>query len=153
MRPSFWRFENSSRFVSSFLLTLICKHRTGYVRLFVRSSVTGTSVGRCLARSGMCGILSTGRTRRCAIQCQRDENYLRPFSLSLLLGDPTIQMRHAALDSDPDGLFYKTVESANVMGLPKAARFEWFVSAGASARVLHVWLELVSCASQGSFIF
>lgn len=52
-------------------------------------------------------------------------------------------MKHAKLDSDPDGLFYKTVEEANAMNLPKAARFEWFVAAGASARVLHVWLNLV----------
>ncbi len=52
-------------------------------------------------------------------------------------------MRQARSSPDPDGQFYNRVEQANAMSLPKAARFEWFICSGASARILHVWLELV----------
>ncbi len=48
------------------------------------------------------------------------------------------------LESDPETLFHKAVETANATAWPKTAKFEWLVSYGAGHHVLHVWLELVS---------
>lgn len=54
-----------------------------------------------------------------------------------------------SMSSDPASMLHSAVERANLMGYPKTARFEWLVCCGASAHILHVWMELVG---EGGFI-
>lgn len=48
------------------------------------------------------------------------------------------------LESDPETLFHKAVETANATSWPKTAKFEWLIAYGAGHHVLHVWLELIA---------
>eukprot|EP00053_Salpingoeca_punica_P020133 m.208684 g.208684 ORF g.208684 m.208684 type:complete len:1399 (-) comp17801_c0_seq1:205-4401(-) len=53
-------------------------------------------------------------------------------------------MKNSELSSDPEGLFYTTVEKANAMNIHKTARFEWCMCAGATHHVLHVWVQMLA---------
>jgi hypothetical protein len=60
-------------------------------------------------------------------------------------------MKNSELSSDPEGLFFATVEKANSMNIHKTARLEWCICAGATHHVLHVWMQQlaqVAIASQ-----
>lgn len=51
------------------------------------------------------------------------------------------QIRDPALASDPVNLLVSTIQRANRAKISKAVRFEFFVCAGASYHVLHVWFK------------
>ena len=45
------------------------------------------------------------------------------------------------------------MEYANAQPWPRPARFEWFVCAGASRRLLHVWIQLAHGAARSSSLY
>lgn len=57
------------------------------------------------------------------------------------------------LESDPETLFHKAVETANSTSWPKTVKFEWLVAYGAGHHVLHVWLELIASGVKDSTLY